>query len=76
MHTDDIGIDPDFQAEMDMRTVLKAEEVKQNAGRMRAAKEFASRESERFQQIADKFPQTENKAFIGSVKNSRMKPNA
>ena len=69
-------IDQDFQAEMDMRAVIKAEDIKKNPSRMIAVKNFALSEVERFERIADIFPKTEKKGFNGAVKNSRMNKNA
>ena len=61
---------------MDMHTVLNAQEVEKSPGRMQAAKSFAINEAERFTQLAKRIPDQENKEFNGSVKKSRMNPNA
>ena len=65
-----------FHAEMDMRTILESQEIEKSSSRMAAAKNFALAESDRFRQLANKIPNQEKKRFNGTVKNSRMKPNA
>ena len=64
----------DYQAQEDAFTLLKAQEIEKDNGRIAAAKSFAIDVAEKFKQMARDLPSIRGKVVNNSVANSRMGP--
>ena len=64
--------DTEWQAQSDLNTMVEAKEVQKDPGRMAAAKSFAERQAEKFQQLGAEIPSPPKKSFNGAVSGSRM----
>ncbi len=64
------GFDDDFQAEMDLQSLIQAEDIQKDSARMSRARTFAEQRAEKASGAVGKiFGERERRPFNGAVKN-------
>ena len=71
--TSGLDLPPDFEAEQDLDTLVRAEKIRKDTGRVDRAKAFANKRADQLREMADGLPKTEKKTrFNGAVQGSKM----
>ena len=60
----------EFEAEMDLETLLRAEKINRDSGRLGRAKHFAERKAESFHDFAERIPGKEVPVINGSPRKT------
>ncbi len=63
---DHVMTDKDFQAQMDMETLIRAKEIQEVPGRVSAAKRFAEEKAEEMREAAGKIESPKPRPFNGA----------
>ncbi len=58
--------DQEFQAQMDMETLIRAKEIQAEPGRVQAAKRFAEDKADEMRAVSEKIAPTKPRPFAGA----------
>lgn len=66
-------VSEDYQAENDLGTIMRAEEIRRDPARLNRAKQYAERKRDEMDRMAKEFPKVGTKMFNGAMRGSKMK---
>lgn len=62
----------DFEAEMDLETLLRADAIRKDSGRVERARRYAQDKADKLRETADRvLPRTQHKGFNNSVQRRK-----
>ena len=67
-------VENDFEAEDDLRTLVRAQEIEDDPSRVMRARKFAAQKEEEFSKLAANLPGRRPRGFNGSVRKTGMNP--